>query len=96
MLSKARISARGTELRDLINDRDPIGLIRGGAPLDEYECLVGPLMGLLERHASPEEIAAYLAKEFSEHFGSPIAESSALDFAIILCQWYSARWATST
>lgn len=93
MLSKAASRTRWRELRDLTNEWDPIGLIRLGAPQDEYECVLGALIRLLERQATVQEVTGYLVKEFADHFGSPIEESSAVDFATRASSWYSARWA---
>ena len=35
------------ELELIINEWDPIGLIRGGAPEDEYDCLSTQLLSLI-------------------------------------------------
>ena len=47
---------------------DPIGVGPHG-PRDEYECLVGPLMTMLQSGASQPEVVAYLESELVEHFG---------------------------
>jgi len=46
----------------------------------------------LEEGASTAQIANYLLKEFRDHFGDPILESSAADFATRASRWFSARW----
>lgn len=81
MLTKDQSRQRLRELRDLVNAWDPIGLIAAGAPEDEYECLVGPVLRLLEQGVSQEVIGSYVAGECRDHFGAPIAESSAREFA---------------
>ncbi len=39
-----------------------------GAPDDEYDCMVAPILGRLE-HENADEIVAWLEREFPEHFG---------------------------
>ena len=94
MLTKQESRERWRELRCLVNEWDPIGLISAGAPEDEYECVVGPVLRMLETSETPEAIGAYLQGEFAEHFGmSGIAAS---DFALQTHQWYRERWPGST
>ena len=58
MRAKAKqIRDRWSELRTLVNDWDPVGLIAAGAPTDEYDCVSGPLLRRLEEQASAGEIA---------------------------------------
>lgn len=94
MLSKQESRARWRELRGLINQWDPIGLISAGAPEDEYECVTGPVLRMLETSESAEAIAAYLETEFAEHFGMPAVGASG--FAQQAAQWYRERWPRST
>ena len=93
-MNKEQSRQRWRELRDLVNTWDPIGLIAIGAPQDEYECVVAPVLRLLEQGASQEAIVSYLAGECSDHFGAPIAESSAREFAARAKTWYQLRWQT--
>lgn len=44
-LTAAGLKRRFAELRALVNEWDPIGLIEAGAPEDEFDCLVGPILG---------------------------------------------------
>lgn len=92
-LSAQELKRRYRELRDLVNEWDPQGLIEAGAPEDEYDCVVGPLLRRLEAKESPEEIAAFLTSEMAEHFGMGIPE--ALPFAIKTHAWYTERWPDS-
>lgn len=90
MLTKEQSRARWREIRSLVNDWDPIDLITYGAPEDEYECVVGPLISLLEQSSTSEEIASFLECEFAEHFGVPGVDASA--FAERARLWYRTRW----
>jgi len=90
-LTKAESRKRWAELRALVNKWDPIGLIEAGAPEDEYECIVGPLMRMLEDRSSQAAMSSFLSKEFDEHFGVPIDDPS--DFVRSAAAWYAATWA---
>jgi hypothetical protein len=69
-LSKREIRERSVQLRALMCEWDPLGVMGDSDwPRDEYDCLVGPLLKLLDSGASKEEIARYLRKEIDEHFG---------------------------
>ncbi len=48
MITKEQSRARWRELRDLVNDWDPVDLISVGAAEDEYECVVGYQQQLCE------------------------------------------------
>jgi hypothetical protein len=91
MPNKAESRLRWSELRDLVNAHDPIGLIATGAPKDEYECIVGPLMRLLEHSAPAHEIGSFLETEFRTHFGSPISEAGAMELTTRAQAWYATR-----
>jgi len=79
------------ELQKAVNDWDPVGLIELGAPEDEYECLVGPLMRMLQVGSRFEEIVRYLNQHIPEHFGVSKPEG-AHEFAEGIVRWFSARW----
>lgn len=93
MLSKQESRMRWRELRQLVNQWDPIGLISMGAPEDEYECVVGPVLRMLESSESPGAISSYLEAEFAEHFGMPGV--TAFEFANQAIEWYRERWRES-
>jgi hypothetical protein len=93
-IEKHELRQRWAQLRSLINEWDPIGLIEAGSPNDEYECIVGPLLRRLEERAGETAIAAFLAAEFDEHFGSPISDSSS--FAERAIVWYETDWPGTT
>ena len=90
MITKEQSRARWRELRNLVNDWDPVHLISEGAPEDEYECVVGPLIRLFEQSSPSGNIASFLECEFEEHFGVPGVDATA--FAETASAWYRARW----
>ena len=96
-LTKAQSRKRWAELRALVADWDPLGLLAVGGPGDEYDCLVGPLMRLLENRARGDEISAFLEGEFSGHFGLNVypdgqERSRFVDQAQM---WFSKSWPDS-
>jgi len=93
-LEKRQLRQRWAELRALINEWDPIGLIEAGAPPDEYECISGPLLRRLEGHADTVAIAEYLSAEFEDLFCVPISEAQV--FAAKVVSWYEKRWPATT
>jgi hypothetical protein len=68
VLNKEQSRQRYSELNALLCEWDPIG-VGPDVPTDEYECLAGPLMRMLESGATQAEITAYLRSELVEHFG---------------------------
>ena len=58
-------------VRDVLHSWDPIGvhLLGPGAPDDEYDCLIPPLLGRLRRGDDAGALGRYLQLEASEHFG---------------------------
>jgi hypothetical protein len=90
-LTAAALKQRFAELRDLVNEWDPIGLIELGAPRDEYDCLVGPILRHLEANNSVHEIAAFLDRQMVDHFGVSGVTGSQT-FAAKVQAWYVERW----
>ncbi|HZM99153.1 MAG TPA: hypothetical protein VFB70_07155 [Pyrinomonadaceae bacterium] len=84
----AAVKAAFSELNALLCEWDPIGVGPDG-PRDEYECLVGPLLMMLQSGATQDEIASYLEIELVEHFGlEPNRESMASTVSRV-CTWWS-------
>ncbi|MCC3281093.1 MULTISPECIES: hypothetical protein [Arthrobacter] len=63
------------ELRDLLNQWDPIGVFDpddeddGSGPVDEYDCIRDPLISHLLRGDTRYEIAGFLRDELTDHLG---------------------------
>ncbi len=66
-LHKAELRQKERELRNLLNEWDPIGVVPGG-PFDEYDCML-PVLGKLYHGASEAEIGAYFEEQLKSHFG---------------------------
>ena len=92
-LSKREIRARSAQLRALMCEWDPIGVMDDPDwPRDEYDCLMGPLLTLLDSGASKEEIARYLRKEIDEHFGLSADNYDFTAVAERVRRWFDHGW----
>ena len=92
-LTKRELRQRWSQLRELMCEWDPIGIMdNANAPRDEYDCLVGPLLTQLASSASEADIAKYLRNQIVHHFG---LSSTDYDFAAVAKRvqaWYDHGW----
>ena len=65
---KKKWSEQYKELEIIINDWDPMNLIRGGAPQDEYDCIGTQLLNLLHNGLKKDEVKEFIYRELDEHF----------------------------
>ena len=91
LLGKREIRQRSSELNALLREWDPIGVGPDG-PRDEYECLVGPLLTLLQSGPTQDEIASYLETELVEHFGLEPNRESIVVVASRVRGWFDRGW----
>ena len=56
-----------------INEADPLGLLAGGAPSDEYAQEIGTITPLLENAHGPDDVTGVLHGEFLRWFGEGTA-----------------------
>jgi len=75
-----------SELRARLVEWDPIGAVGAGAPEDEYDCVVWPILRELEEGATARELASYLVAEFNDHFGVRVEHAN--EFARATRAWY--------
>lgn len=61
-------------LTKLVNTFDPCGLIKGGAPSDEYDCLTQQILSSIYNKKSNEEIKLLIIHEVDHHFEMPVEE----------------------
>ena len=93
LLSKEQSRTRSAELQKLLCEWDPIGVTNSPDwPRDEYDCMAGPILRLLENGASSFEIAAYLRHEITEHFGFPQGPFKYWFVARRFRAWFDERW----
>ena len=83
---RSRINCLFSELRARLVEWDPIGAVGAGAPEDEYDCVVWPLLRQLDEGATARNLASYLVAEFNDHFG--VRVQHAKEFARATRAWY--------
>jgi hypothetical protein len=66
---KADYGDRFKELRSIINEYDPIGLIDIGAPSDEYDPEVKTIIVQLKNEMTKQEVHELVYQEFQRWFG---------------------------
>lgn len=58
------------KVKVIINDFDPIGLIGGGAPEDEYSAQINKIVGVMQKHLDLDSLTEEIYLIFAESFGS--------------------------
>jgi hypothetical protein len=61
-------------------------------PRDEYEDLVGPILGQLESGATAPAIAAFLQHAITHHYGLDQRPEVSAEWAEQARAWYETRW----
>ena len=61
-------------LAKLVNSFDPCGLIKGGAPSDEYDCLTQQILSSIYYKKTRQEIKKLIIYEVDHHFEMPVEE----------------------
>jgi hypothetical protein len=70
---KARYQSLVVAVERAINDTDPIGLLEGGAPADEYGPEIGTIVPRVVNAQSIQEVTTVLHEEFARWFGDNTA-----------------------
>ena len=66
---KAKFNRDFTRVRSLVNAFDPIGLIKGGSPIDEYDFLTNKILSKKYSKLSRNEIRKVIINEIEKQFG---------------------------
>jgi len=92
-LTKRESRQRFSQLNTLMCEWDPIGVMDDSKwPRDEYHCLVGPLLTMLQSGAGQTEIASYLQAEIVEHFGLSAEHYDFTAVAARVRSWFDRAW----
>jgi hypothetical protein len=67
---KAKYKHDFKKVSSLINEFDLCGLIKGGAPTDEYDCLTDQILSCSYKKQSRSEIKGLIINELVKHFGT--------------------------
>jgi hypothetical protein len=92
-LTKKELRQRSSELNELMCEWDPIGVMDDPDwPRDEYDCLVSPVLSLLQSGATVEEVATHLRKEVTDHIGLSPDKYDFLAVARRFRNWFDHAW----
>ena len=91
-LDKAESRQRIREMREQWMWWDPIGVAGVPEATDEYDGYLAPMLRLLERDASAEEISAYLDGIALGYMGLSVVNPPSIEFARRLQHWFGLRW----
>lgn len=57
------------KVKSVINKFDPIGLISGGAPEDEYDSQIKKIVSLIQKNAETDNLTEEIYNIFTQSFG---------------------------
>jgi len=75
-------------LRRLLNAWDFIGVHDPRTNVDEYDCLIAPLLTRLTNGAGAADLSEYLTAEIRGHFGMTVSDTETRAFARRLLTWW--------
>jgi hypothetical protein len=76
-----------SELREIVNNNDPTGLISMGAPIDEYEPEVKTIIVQLDNTNDENEVLDLVFSEFEKWFGDAGRKENYLKLANDIYNW---------
>ena len=95
---KSKYKNMYSQLELIVNNWDPIGLIAGGAPSDEYDCISVQLISMLIQDKNSKEIFDFIIFELDKHFGMGLDSitkekkeqfmQNQFEFSESLIEWY--------
>jgi hypothetical protein len=93
-LEQDAMRQRGRELRALLNQWDPIGVMGPEAPPDdtEYDDLLWPLMRLLEGGASAADLDEHLRRKLDSDYGFTPNPTEVQRVARRIKEWFDQKW----
>lgn len=86
-----RVHQTQRQLRGILLAWDPIGVAGIVHAADEYDCMLGPLLRLLQQGADASRIEAWLTAEVQTHFGLGPDASREARLADELVVWWARR-----
>jgi hypothetical protein len=81
------------QVRALLIQWDPIGVADVPEAADEYDCMISPVMHKLCDGVTPDDLARWISKERTEHFGLGPDPSGDKELAAKLTSWWTERTA---
>jgi hypothetical protein len=82
------VGDQASELRDILNEWDFIGVFDPESNTDEYDCMIRPLLRTLAAGADTKDIARFLDVEITGHFGMSPGLVETAPTAERLAEWW--------
>jgi len=73
MVTRTERQGLVTAIERAMNEADPLGLLEGGAPSDEYAPEIGTILPRLVNAQQPDDVTSVLHEEFVRWFGESTA-----------------------
>jgi hypothetical protein len=70
------------KVKEVVKSIDPIGLVSGGAPQDEYNSEINKIVSLLQKSFEVSFLAEEIYKIFVEYFGEETAGDKSIYYKI--------------
>jgi hypothetical protein len=83
------------QVRRLLMEWDPIGVSGISEAVDEYDCMIGPLLHRLSEGADTRSLAGWISRERSSHFGLGPDGTRDMQLAERLTAWWKERRPTA-
>ena len=91
-ITKAESRKRWNELRAMVIEWDPLGLIAMHAPQDEYDCVLPEILHRLQDGIPATQMSKQLFRHRSDHFGASPEALATLKFCRRAVHWYKKHW----
>lgn len=82
-----KIKKAQKELRKILNEWDFLALGKSEND-DEYDCIMNPILSLLQKGTSKTTIQIFIQKELQDHFNTNIADDELKSLIDKISQWW--------
>lgn len=75
-------------LKNIIIENDPVGLIDGGAPHDEYDSYIFSILSFVEKNKNFDNLGEYIYQVFEKAFGDMVDKNSCIKIGELFSKNY--------
>jgi hypothetical protein len=86
--NKRRTRESRMQVRSLLLGWDPLGVADSPNAIDEYDCMISPLLHLLSEGANKDAIERWIGHELVNHFGMGVDGTPEAKLAADLVSWW--------
>ena len=89
---KKAIADEQKELIYMLNEWDPIGILPGEeGPMEEYDCIAGPILSLLHRGENKKKLIIFFNELLKNHIGLEPEDSKPAEIADKIMNWWNKK-----